>query len=75
MQILATLFIVWTLTNATLIVVFRHYAAGGTAQTATDRFSVAQAWTLTGRKIEQLAQRTSLILALQFQNSIQAYPK
>lgn len=55
MEVLAALVILWTLTNAALILVYGHDAAGGTAQVADDRFGPAQAWALAGHVLVTLA--------------------
>ncbi len=55
MEILASLVILWTLTNAALILVFGHDAAGGTAQVANERFGLAEAWALAGHVVVGLA--------------------
>ena len=55
MEVLASLVILWTLTNAALIMIFGHDAAGGTAQVADDSFSFAQVWALVGHILVALA--------------------
>ncbi|MCA1754851.1 MAG: helix-turn-helix transcriptional regulator [Spirochaeta sp.] len=55
MEVLASLVILWTLTNAALIVVFGHDATGGTAQVANERFGAAQVWALVGHVVVALA--------------------
>jgi len=55
MEILASLVILWTLTNAAFIVVFGHDAAGGTAQVGNERFGLAEAWALAGHVVVGLA--------------------
>ena len=55
MEIFASLVILWTLTNAALIVVFGHDATGGTARVAGERFGLAQAWSLAGHVVVGLA--------------------
>lgn len=55
MEVLASLVILWTLTNAALIVIFGHDAAGGTAMVADKRFGAAQLWALAGHVIVGLA--------------------
>ncbi len=55
MEVLAGLVILWTLTNAALIIVFGHDAAGGTAQVADERFGAAQLWALAGHCVVGLA--------------------
>lgn len=55
MEVLASLVILWTLTNAALLVVFGPDTAGGTAQVADDRFGPAQAWALLGHILVALA--------------------
>ena len=54
MEVLAALVILWTLTNAALLMVFGP-DAGGTAQVADDRFGFAQAWALLGHIVVALA--------------------
>ena len=55
MEVLASLVILWTLTNAALIVVFGHDADGGTAMVAEERFGPAQMWALAGHIVVGLA--------------------
>ena len=55
MEVLASLVILWTLTNAALILVFGHDADGGTAMVADQRFGAAQMWALAGHVIVGLA--------------------
>lgn len=55
MEVLASLVILWTLSNVALIVVFGHDTAGGTAMVADERFGAAQAWAFVGHVVVALA--------------------
>ena len=58
METLASLVVVWTLVNATLIVILGHDATGGTSMVADERFAAARIWALTGHILVGLALAT-----------------